>query len=159
MTTRQNMLVLALGGLVIAGVPTLSANAQSGDALAHAERTCLDYGMRANSPAFNTCVGRVAVAYDRGDRAYAVSQARAMGEARETCLSYGLDSRSMGFRQCIVSEVDRRPMQIYDLGYVPPDDRRLPGPHAAVLIDEYGTRYDRYGNLLDRDGYVIRYAP
>ena len=36
--TRRTMLAIAVGGLVITGTPYLSANAQSGDALAHAER-------------------------------------------------------------------------------------------------------------------------
>jgi hypothetical protein len=155
MTTRQNMLALALGGLVIAGVPYVSANAQSGDALAHAERTCLDYGLRPNSSSFETCVSRSASAYDRGEPGIAAVQARAARDARDTCMTYNLDPRTLGYQQCVTREVDRRTARAYDTY----DEPYRPGPHAVVMIDDYGTRYDRYGNVLDRNGYVIRYAP
>ena len=44
-----------------------TAPAQSGDALAKAEYTCLDYGMRPYSSSFNICVDRVALSYDRAE--------------------------------------------------------------------------------------------
>ncbi len=128
MTVRQNMLVLALGGLAIAGVPT-TANAQSGDALANAEHACLDYGMRPYSSSFNVCVDRVALSYDRGAPGVAAAQARAMGNARATCLSYGLDARTLGFQQCMASEIDRDGVRAYSV-YLPPP-----------VVDSYVIRY------------------
>jgi hypothetical protein len=150
MTARQNMLVLALGGLVFAGAPAIPAHAQSGDALADAELTCLDYGMRPYSPAYNSCVDRVALSYDRGEPGLAVAQARAMGKARAICGSYGLNPRTLGYQQCISSEIDKSGAVTYPVPAV---------PRVVATIDGYGNRYDRYGNRLDIDGYVIRYAP
>jgi hypothetical protein len=129
MTVRRNVLVLALGGLAIAGVPTTAANAQSGDALVKAEHTCLDYGMRPRSSSFNACVDRVALSYDRGEPGAANAQARTMGNARATCLSYGLDSRTLGFQQCMSSEIDRDGVRAYSI-YVPPP-----------VVDTYVIRY------------------
>ena len=149
MTARQNLLVLALGGLVAAGVPAIPANAQSGDALANAELTCLDYGTRPHSPAYNACVDRVALSYDRGEPGLAVAQAQAMGDARAICGSYGLDPRTLGYQQCISSEVDKSGVAVYPV---------LAAPHVVATIDRYGNRYDRNGNRLDIDGYVISYA-
>jgi hypothetical protein len=159
MTTRQNRLVIALGGLALTTAPLVPANAQSGDALARAERTCLDYGIGANSAAFDACVGRVARAYERGDPTGATLAASVSGDARNACLSYGLDPLTLGYRQCVTSEIDKRSTRPYGAYYVPADDPYRPGAHAVVMIDRYGTRYDRFGNVLDRDGFVIRYAP
>jgi hypothetical protein len=32
-------------------------------------------------------------------------------------------------------------------------------PHATASVDSFGFHYDRQGNVLDRDGYVIRPVP
>src|SRR6185312_12811125 len=51
---------------LLAGVAPYAARAQSGDALAHAERTCLDQGIGPHSVTFDACTERAASAYDRG---------------------------------------------------------------------------------------------
>src|SRR6185312_12657408 len=150
--TRETMLAIALGGLVIAGTP-FAANAQSGDALAHAERACSVNGVRPYSNAYNTCVDRVADDFDRGAPQIAYNNAEVMGSANRVCMSYGLDTRTLGYRQCVDNELSRRGA-ITDVVYVPTDV-----PHVAVSHDPYGYGYDRDGNLLDPSGYVIRPVP
>ena len=87
---RHRLIVLALsGGLLTATIPSL-AHAQIADALVYAEQTCLSHGIAPYSAAFNACVERAALAYDRsrpviGERA-----------ARSDCL------------HCAASESDRR---------------------------------------------------
>ena len=49
--SRLNMIVIAVGGFAVAAVLPLAARAQSGDALAHAENICLEYGVGPNSVA------------------------------------------------------------------------------------------------------------
>jgi len=150
--TRETMLAIALGGLVIAGTP-FAANAQSGDALANAERACSINGVRPYSNAYNACVDRVADDFDRGAPELAFDNAHVMGSASRVCMSYGLDPRSLGYRQCLDNEVTRSGA-ISDVIYVPSDV-----PHVAVSHDPYGYGYDRYGNLLDPSGYVIHPVP
>lgn len=149
---RETMLALALGGLVIAGT-TFAANAQSGDALAHAERACSVNGVRPYSNAYNSCVDRVADDFDRGAPQLAYNHAEVMGSANHTCMTYGLDPASLGYRQCLDNEMSRRGGTT-DVVYLPSDV-----PHVAVSYDPYGYGYDRDGNLLDPSGYVIRAVP
>jgi hypothetical protein len=151
--TRGTMLALALGGLVLAGTPFASANAQSGDALAHAERVCSNNGVRPYSDAYNACVDRTAEDFDRGAPNVAYSTAGAYGDASQVCSSYGLNPHSLGYSGCINNEVTRRGDTIQALSV--PDDT----PHIAVTYDSYGFGYDRQGNLLDSGGYVIRPVP
>lgn len=159
--TRYRMLAIALGGLAAASLP-LSVQAQSGDALVRAEYACSEYGVRPNSAAFNTCVNRTARAFDRGDPEIAYRTARAAGDARDVCLSYGLAPNTLGYRQCIANSLENRAAQPYTVRtytvrphtvrYVP---TYVDSPRAPVIVDEYGRGYDRYGNRLDRNGYVI----
>ena len=119
---RHHLIVLALaGGLGIAGVSPL-ALAQTGDALVHAERTCFDYGIAPNSAAFDACVRRTAIAYDRGLPTLAEREASVAASARNTCLRYGIDPHTLGYRQCVNNELDRR------AGLLPP----APPPRAVV---------------------------
>ena len=151
--TRGTMLAIAMGGLVLAGTPFAAASAQSGDALANAERACSDSGVRPYSNAYNTCVDRVADSFYRGAPDIAYETAHAIGSASRMCMSYGLDPHSLGYRQCVDNEVGRRADTVQALSI--PDDM----PHVAVARDSYGFGYDRDGNLLDAGGYVIRPVP
>ncbi len=151
---RGTMLATALGGLALLGVPSSAARAQSGDALANAERTCLDYGVRPHTDSYDVCVSRAANAFDDGAPDLAYRQARAVLAARDTCASIGARPNTMGYRQCLNVEIDRHAGRPYEIQYVPADR-----PHATVRIDESGTRYDRDGNVVDRYGYVIHPSP
>jgi len=113
--SRPNMIVLVLGSFTVAALP-LAVRAQSGDALAHAEQTCLDYGVGPNSVAFDTCVGRAAGAYDRGEPGLAVAEARRISEARQACMGYDIDPMTLGYRQCVANETRRSATRI---SYVP----------------------------------------
>lgn len=137
---RHNLLVAALGGLVLAGLPLVTANAQSGDALAKAERTCLDSGIQASAPGYDFCVGRVAFALDRGDRDLATREVRVISTARSVCSSYGIEPKSLQYRQCLASELDRR----------------TPNSGGPVASAGYGFSYDTQGNLLDRNFNIVR---
>ena len=152
--SRQNVIYAALGGLALAAAPLVAANAQSGDALAHAERACIDYGVSPNSAGFDVCVDRAAFAFDRGAPNTAYREVALVRNANNACLSYGLAPHSLGYKGCVDNEIDHgAPMAAYTNNYVP-----VIRPHVAVLIDRYGQAYDRDGNLLDRNGYVIEYA-
>lgn len=153
--SRQNVLYAALGGLALAAAPLTVASARSGDALAHAERACIDYGITPNSAGFDLCVDHVSYYFDRGAPTAAYREAAAVRDANNVCLSYRLPPQSLGFRGCVDNEIDRSaPVAAYTSDYPPP----AAGPHVAATVDGYGNAYDRYGNLLDRYGYVIRYA-
>jgi hypothetical protein len=123
---RHHLIVLALGSGLALGALSPAVQAQSaqrlaaysGDALAHAETTCLEYGISPNSAAFNACVRGAALNYDRGLPLLAEEQARNASEARSTCLRYGIDPHTLGFRQCVNNEVDRGAG--YAPAYVPP---------------------------------------
>ena len=151
--TRGAMLALAMGGLVLAGTPFTAANAQSGDALAHAERACSDAGVRPYSSAYNTCVDRAADDFYRGAPELAYDSAHVIGSANNVCASYGIDPHSLGYSQCIDNEASRGPDTIQALVVL--DDT----PHAAVVFDSFGFGFDSDGNLLDSHGYVIRPVP
>ncbi len=151
--TRATMLALAMGGLVLAGTPFAAANAQSGDALAHAERACSEAGVRPYSGAYNSCVDRAADDFYRGAPELAYDAAHAIGSANNVCASYGLDPHSLGYSQCIDNEARRGPDTVQALTFL--DDT----PHTAVAVDSYGFGYDNQGNLLDSHGYVIKPVP
>jgi hypothetical protein len=148
------LIALALGGLAVTGAPMPAANAQSGDALAQAEHTCLTEGVRPRTEAFDVCVSRTANAFDDGAPDLAYSQAQAVPSARDACLSMGAVPGTLGYRQCLNTEIDRHAERIYAIMAEPVDV-----PHAIVRIDRYGQRYDRDGNVVDRHGYVIRPNP
>ncbi len=152
--SRQKLILVGLGSLALAVAPMAYANAQSGDALAQAEHLCLDYGVGPNAAGFNTCVSRAALAYDRGEPEIADSQAAMVRNAHDICRSYGIPYHSMGYKQCVANEIERRVSEAYHINYQVIDQ-----PHPAVVIDDYGFQYDRQGNLLDPNGYVIRYVP
>jgi hypothetical protein len=116
MMSRLNTIFLALGGFVAAATP-LVVRAQSGDALTHAERTCLDYGVGPNTIAFDTCVSRAASAYDRGEPGRAVSEASRIADARQACLSYDIDPMTLGYRACIANQTGNAPR--FAISYVP----------------------------------------
>ena len=105
---RRRLTVLAVaGGLWAAGVP-LSSQAQIADALVHAEQLCLGKGIAPNSAAFNACVERAAIAYDRGRPGLAEHEAGIARQARSDCLRYGLDPHTLGYRACVKNEIDGR---------------------------------------------------
>jgi hypothetical protein len=147
---RQNMIVIALGMMALAALPLTQARAQSGDALAHAERTCADYGVRPNTADFNICVTRAAAAFDQGLPAVADQQAALVRDANDLCRSYGIAPATLGYRECVNNEITRR-TSAHSVRYVPYE-----APHATATIDAFGFRYDSDGNLIDRDGYPIR---
>jgi hypothetical protein len=148
---RQKMLALAVGGLAAAIVP-LSVQAQSGDALVRAEYACSENGVRPNSVAFDACVNRTARAFARGEPEIAYRMARTAGEARDVCLSYGVPPNTLGYQQCIANAMNSPTAQTHTVRYVPATSD---APRPTAIVDEYGRRYDRYGNRLDQDGYLI----
>ena len=153
MMTRATMIAIAVSGLALAGTPFVAAHAQSGDALARAERACSDSGVTPYSNAYNACVDRAANSFYRGAPDIAYDTAREVGGASRMCLSYGLDPHSLGYSQCVDNEVGRGADTVQALSVA--DDV----PHVAVARDSYGFGYDREGNLLDAGGYVIRPVP
>jgi hypothetical protein len=100
---RLYTVFLALGAFVAGAVP-FAVRAQSGDALAHAEQTCLDHGIGPYNVTFDTCVARAAQAYDLAEPGRASREAKRVGEAREICLSYDIDPNTLGFHQCVANE-------------------------------------------------------
>jgi len=103
---RLYTIFLAVGAFLAGAVP-LAVRAQSGDALAHAERVCLDQGIGPYSVTFDTCTERAASAYDEGEPGLAPLEARRVAEARQACMSYDLDPQTLGYHQCIAHESDR----------------------------------------------------
>jgi hypothetical protein len=118
--SRLNTIFLALGGFIAAATP-LAVRAQSGDALAKSERTCLDSGIGPGSVAFDTCVSRAASAYDRAEPGLAVAEAQRLAAAREACMSYDIDPMTLGYRQCLAGE-SRRASR-HAINYVPDTSR------------------------------------
>ena len=144
--SRLNAIFIALGSLAIVATPLASGHAQSGDALANGELTCREYGVRAGTAAFDTCVNRAAWAYDRGEPGLAALEAQRISDARNICLSYGLAPQTMGYRECVATEIDRRALRSHETRYVPSSDR-------------YGFYYDTNGSLRDRNGELVRAVP
>ena len=116
---RIYMVFLALGAFVAGAVP-FAARAQSGDALAHAELVCKDYGVVPYSVTFDTCVARAAEAYDRAEPGSAAAEARRIADARQTCMSDDIDPMTLGFHQCVARESSRRN---YAVNVVPDSDQ------------------------------------
>ena len=105
---RLYTIFVAAGALLAGGAPD-AARAQSGDALAHAEHTCLDQGIGPYSVTFDTCTPRVASAYDQDAPDLAVTEAHRVAEAQQACMSYDLDPQTLGYHQCVAQQADRAP--------------------------------------------------
>ncbi len=104
---RYNVLMIALGGVALAAaIPRESADAQSGQALVFAERTCLDYGVAPSTATFEGCVKRAARAFDRGEPDIAYQQARVTRDAGDTCQSDGVEPETLGYRQCVANRIN-----------------------------------------------------
>ena len=106
MSRRVNMVFFAIGAFIAGAVP-YAVRAQTGDALANAEQTCLDNGVGPHTVAFDTCVARAAHAYVNGEPEAAAAEARRLADARQACMSYDLDPMTLGYHQCIASETRR----------------------------------------------------
>ena len=100
--------IFLVAGVFLAGAAPYAARAQSGDALAHAERTCLDHGIGPNSVTFDTCTERAASAYDQGAPGLAVEDAHRVAEAHRL---HVLRPRpqTLGYHQCVARQADRAP--------------------------------------------------
>ena len=105
--TRRAMFIVTLGALALTAAVLPRAHAQTGQALILAEQVCLGNGVTPGTAAFEGCVARAALAFDRGQPDVASRQARATRDAREVCLSYELSPESLGYRQCVAAEVER----------------------------------------------------
>jgi hypothetical protein len=106
---RIPVVMVTMGAVTLAGiVPHEQAAAQSGQSLVFAERACLDYGVPPNTPVFESCVGRAARAFDRGEPDLAYLQARATRNARDTCRADGIAPGTSGYSQCVNQQVDQR---------------------------------------------------
>jgi hypothetical protein len=149
--TRPNIVLSALGAIALLALPLASASAQSGDALANAENTCIENGIKPHTPAFETCVSSSAQDYDEGLPGMAVQQAEAVRDADDVCGSYGITPWTLGYRQCVNMEARSRGPRTANL--------TEEQPHATASVDGYGFRHDRDGNVLDRNGYMIRAVP
>lgn len=103
---RLNTIVITLGTLALTAVAPFAVRAQSGDALAHAETLCLDYGIGPHTVAFETCVDRTAQAFDRGEPALAGTEASKINEASKACLANDIEPLTLEYRQCMASEAD-----------------------------------------------------
>lgn len=101
--------IFVVVGALLAGVSPYAARAQSGDALAHAEHTCLDQGIGPNSVTFDACTERAASAYDEGEPGLAADEAHRVAEAQQACMSYDLDPQTLGYHQCVAQQADRAP--------------------------------------------------
>ena len=85
---RYNLVMLAVGGLtMVAIIPRDQADAQSGQALAFAEHTCLEYGVTPGTRIFEQCVVSAAKAFDRGEPDIAYAEARVARAGRQACRS------------------------------------------------------------------------
>ncbi|HYD06968.1 MAG TPA: hypothetical protein VEC60_14635, partial [Reyranella sp.] len=104
----------------VAGALPLVVRAQSGDALAHAEQTCLDHGVGPSTVNFDLCVGRAARAFDRAEPAAAAAEAQRIADATGTCMSYDMDPMTLGYRQCMATESRRGRTEI---SFVPDGNR------------------------------------
>jgi hypothetical protein len=117
---RLNIVFLALGAF-IAGAAPFAARAQMvGDALANAEKTCLDNGVGPHSVTFDACVAHAAHAYLHDRPQQAVIEARRISDAHRACLSYDIEPQTMRYHQCLADETKRARQPI---SYVPGADR------------------------------------
>ncbi len=104
---RGSTIMVALGALAVTAAMLPRAHGQSGQALVLAEQVCLQNGVAPSTAAFEGCVARAALAFDRGQPDLAARQARATRDAREICLAYELSPESLGYRHCVATEVER----------------------------------------------------
>lgn len=95
------IIVIAVGALAAAAVLPLTAHAQSGDALAHAENICLVSGIGPHTMPFEACVRRAAQAYDRADPELAAAEARKADDASRACLANDVEPMTLAYRQCM----------------------------------------------------------
>lgn len=102
--SRLNIIAIAVGAFAAAVVLPLTARAQSGDALAHAENICLESGIGPNSVPFEACISRAARAYDRGEPSRAAAEARKAGDASRACLANDVEPMTLEYRQCMANE-------------------------------------------------------
>ena len=117
---RLNIVFLAIGAF-IAGAAPLAARAQMvGDALANAEKTCLDNGIGPNSVTFDTCVAHAAHAYLHDRPQQAVIEARRIADANRACLSFDIQPQTMRYHQCLAEETQRAR---HSISYVPSADQ------------------------------------
>jgi len=144
--SRLNAIFVALGSLAIVATPLAASHAQSPASMVDAQRTCRDYGVRPSSTAYDDCVTRTALAYDRGEPGLATLEAQRVADARNLCLSYGITPQTLGYRECVAAEIDRRALPSVQVRYVPTADR-------------YGLYYDVNGNVRDRNGDLVRVVP
>ena len=105
--SRLNVIVLALGGFAIATSLPYAVRAQSGDALAHAEATCVEQGVGPRTIPFEACVGRAARAYDLGAPEAATAEAHTVSDASKACLSNDVEPMTLDYRLCMANEADR----------------------------------------------------
>jgi hypothetical protein len=113
MMTRPPLLVLVAAGLlgVLAVTTTPSSHqavAQGREARVFGERACLDYGVAMGTLAFESCVGRAARAFERGEPDIAYMQARATRDALDDCASQGLSPQTPDHRQCVINQIGKR---------------------------------------------------
>ncbi|CAN5695547.1 hypothetical protein BH11PSE3_BH11PSE3_49460 [soil metagenome] len=109
---RYHIIMIAMGGMALAGMATLhAADAQSGPSTAFAEHACLEYGATPSTPSFDSCVARASKAFDRGEPDLAYTHARVTRDAREACQTYGVSPQTQGYGQCVDKQVDRRLMR------------------------------------------------
>ena len=111
--SRLNIIVIAVGAFAAAAILPLTARAQSGDALAHAENICLDSGIGPNSVPFEACVSRAAPAYDRGEPDLAAAEARKTGDASKACLANDVAPMTVEYRECMANESTTTPLSRY----------------------------------------------
>ncbi|KAF0099284.1 MAG: hypothetical protein FD144_3897 [Rhodospirillaceae bacterium] len=92
---RLNTIFIALAAAAAVAVFASEAQARSGHALAVAEKACLEQGLKPRSTAFESCVERVADAYDRTGQMPKVTWPTAsLGEEGFHALSQARPSRS-----------------------------------------------------------------
>ncbi len=123
------------------------------------ERNCSEYGFAPGTAPFQRCVEREARARQAGrvNRDYA--EARVFEDARNACYDYGLERGSQRYDSCVTREVDARSYRAQNetpapINYATPN-YATPTTGVAVSQDEFGFRYDGYGNRLDRNGRII----
>ena len=136
------------------------------------ERNCMDYGFTPGSSAFDRCVQREARARQAGRVAQDYAEARLLDDSRNACHDYGLTLGTPRYDNCVAREADARRYRDQSGMYAPqptpaPDyyvPARTSAPYAgastattgtATTRDEFGFRYDAYGNRIDRSGNVI----
>lgn len=76
-----------------------------------ADDSCLVYGYKPGTTAYNVCVEREAAARQRGRMAAGYSEARIAADSQNACASYGLMPGTTGYDRCVQREIGyRRPL-------------------------------------------------